>query len=98
MQFTKKLRPFIKSGEVTTSIRVWKKPRVKVWGRYKLEEGIVVVTSIQEISFSDISENLAKESGFTCVADLIKTAKHGNGHAFYFIRFYYEQSLTPKGS
>jgi hypothetical protein len=94
MQFTKKLRPFIKNGDVTTSIRVWKKPRVKVGGRYKLDEGVVIVTSIQEISFSDITENLAKESGFTCMADLIKTAKHGKGQTFYFIKLYYQQLPT----
>ena len=50
-----------------------------------------MVTAIREISFEDISEKLAKESGFLSVADLIKTAKHGSGRIVYFVRFYYEQ-------
>ena len=90
MQFTKKLRHHVKNGEITISIRIWKQPKVKVWGRYKLDEGCIVVTAIHEISFSDISESMAIESGFTCVADLLRTAKHGSGQTVYLIRFYYE--------
>lgn len=92
MQFTKKLREPIKSGDVTTSIRIWKKPRVKVGGYYPMAEGHIVVSSIREISFDDISETLARESGFNSIADLMKTAKHGSGFIIYFIRFRYEQS------
>ena len=57
-----------------------------------MEEGNIVVTSIREISFEDISESLAKESGFNNIVDLVKTAKHGNGQNIYFIRFFYEES------
>lgn len=91
MQFTKKLREGVKSGDITTSIRIWKKPHVKENGVYKMEEGSIVVTSIYEISFDDISESLAKESGFNNLADLLKTAKHGSGQTIYFIRFYYQE-------
>ena len=89
MQFARKLRERIKCGDVTTSIRIWKRPHVKAGGRYKLDEGHVVVTSIHEIRFDDISETMAKESGFRNVLDLMKTAKHGSGSVIYFIRFYY---------
>ena len=89
MQFTKKLRKPIKRGEVTTSIRIWKRPHVKLNGSYRLEEGRIVVTSIQEIGFEDISEAMAKESGFANRLDLMKTARHGTGDIIYFIRFYY---------
>lgn len=91
MQFTKKLRDRVKCGEITTSIRIWKKPHVKVGGRYRVEEGSIVVTAIREISFEDISEPLAKASGFISIADLIKTARHGSGRIVYYIRFYYEK-------
>ncbi|PCJ27513.1 MAG: hypothetical protein COA96_03165 [SAR86 cluster bacterium] len=92
MQFTSKLRERIKNGEITTSIRIWKKPHVKSGGVYRMEEGNIVVTSIREISFEDISESLAKESGFNNIVDLVKTAKHGNGQNIYFINFFYEES------
>lgn len=90
MQFTKKLRESVKLGKITTSVRIWKYPHVKKGGRYRLEEGHVIVTSIIEIQFEDVSEAMAKESGFNNLLDLMKTAKHGEGTHFYFIRFYYE--------
>ncbi len=92
MLFTKKLREPVKNGDITTSIRIWKRPRVKQGKRYKLDQGHIVVTSIREISFEDISEQLARESGFRNIADLMKTAKHGEGFIIYFIRFYYEDA------
>ena len=91
MLFIKKLRDPIKNGDITTSIRIWKSPHVKKGGRYRLDQGHIVVTSIREITFEDISESLAKESGCNNLADLMKTAKHGEGFIIYFIRFYYEE-------
>ncbi len=98
MQFTKKLRAGVESGAITTSIRIWQKPHVKVGGRYRVGDGTIVVTSIREISFEDISEPLAKASGFANVADLLKTAKHGTGRVIYFVRFYYEASAAVPAS
>ena len=98
MLFTRKLREPIKNGDITTSIRIWKRPRVKENKRYKLDQGHIVVTSIREISFEDISEQLARESGFRNIADLMKTAKHGDGFIVYFIRFYYEDEFAEGAS
>lgn len=90
MQFTKKLREGVRNGDITTSIRIWQKPKVKIGGRYKMEDGEIVVTSIREISFDDITEKMARESGFLSKADLLKTAKHGPGITVYFIKFHYQ--------
>ena len=91
MQFSKLLRERVKSGEITTSIRFWKTPRVMAGGHYQLDPGEVIVSSIREIGFNDISESIAKESGFSCLAELLKTAQHGTGHHIYFIRFSYSE-------
>ncbi len=90
MQFTKKLREGVRNGDITTSIRIWQKPKVKVGGRYKIEDGEIIVKSIREISFDDITEKMARESGFLSKADLLKTAKHGLGITVYFIKFHYQ--------
>ncbi|MEM7020673.1 MAG: ASCH domain-containing protein [Pseudomonadota bacterium] len=92
MQFTKKLREPIKQGEITTSIRIWKHPHVKVGGRYKLDGGYITVTTIYEISLNDVTEKMAKESGFDSLMDLLKTAKHGSGSLVYFIKFTYNDA------
>lgn len=97
MQFTERLRGPIKNGEITTSIRIWKRPHVKLGGRYALGEGHVVVDCLDIIEFDDITRKMARESGFSSVADLLKTAKHGSGETVYLIEFHYEtDNLTDR--
>lgn len=54
-----------------------------------MEEGEIVVDSIEQIGFPDITPALARESGFLGVLDLLKVAKHGRGENIYLIRFHY---------
>ncbi len=89
MQFTKRLREPIKRGDVTCTIRIWQRPRVKVGGRYKMDGGFVVVDRIAQISLSDVTPALAVRSGFDGVVDLLKTAKHGSGENVYLVDFHY---------
>jgi hypothetical protein len=92
--FTKRLREGIRRGRIKSSVRVWTRPHVKVGGRYRMDEGQIVVDSIVPISLADITYDLARESGFNSVEDLLLTAKHGAGTNVYFIRFHY---LPPGG-
>jgi hypothetical protein len=89
MMFTKRLRLGIRLGTIKCSIRIWKSPRVKVGGRYPMEEGHIVVDSVTQITLDDITNDLARESGFAAVADLMRIAKHGSGDKVYLIRFHY---------
>ena len=89
MQFTRALRSRVRSGEITCSVRIWKQPRVKVAGRYPLPPGEIVVDSLLEISFDDITPELARRSGFAGVVDLLKTAKHGRGRRVFLVEFRY---------
>jgi hypothetical protein len=90
MQFTKRVRDPIKRGKVTCSIRIWKRSRVRIGGRYKLDEGTVVIDQLHEIGFDDITPSLARRSGFSSVAELLKVAKHGKGENVYLVEFHYE--------
>src|SRR6202789_2159490 len=89
MQFTKKLRERVRSGEITSSVRIWLRPNVRARGRYRMEEGEIEVDSIEPIGLPDITPELARESGFLGVVDLLKIAKHGKGDRIYLIRFHY---------
>jgi hypothetical protein len=89
MVFTKRLREGVRRGRITCSVRVWTHPHVKVGGRYPMDEGHVVVDSIVPMRLRDITSDLARESGFTSVKDLLETAKHGVGTNVYLIRFRY---------
>jgi hypothetical protein len=89
MTFTKRLREGVRRGEITCSVRIWMRPRVRVGGKYPMEEGAIVVDSIEPIGLPDITPQLARESGFLGVLDLLKIAKHGRGENIYLIRFHY---------
>ena len=60
-----------------------------------MDEGHIEVDSIEPIGLPDITPELARESGFLGVLDLLKTAKHGKGDNIYLVRFHY---IPPGGS
>ena len=54
-----------------------------------MEEGEIEVDSLEPIGFPDITHQIALESGFLGVLDLLKVAKHGKGENIYLVRFHY---------
>lgn len=64
MVFKKRLRAGVRLGIIKCSIRVWTRPHVKVGGRYRMDEGHIVVDSIVPITVTDVTDDLARESGF----------------------------------
>ena len=89
MQFTKRLREGVRRGRIRCSIRIWTRPHVRVGGRYPMDEGEVEVQSIEPIELDDITHDLARESGFDSIDDLLAIARHGKGRNVYLIRFKY---------
>jgi hypothetical protein len=94
MVFAKRLREGVVRGEITCSVRIWVRPHVTVGARYRMGEGEIEIDSITPIGLPDITSELAQESGFLGVLDLLKVAKHGKGDKIYLIRFHY---LPPRG-
>jgi len=89
MVFTKRLRDGVRRGEITCSVRIWTRPHVTVGKRYRMEEGEIEVDSIKPIGLPDITPELARESGFLGIVDLLKVAKHGKGENIYLVCFHY---------
>jgi hypothetical protein len=89
MVFTKRLHEGIRRGRIRCTVRIWTRPHVKVGGRYAMDDGQIVVDSIVPIRMKDITRELARESGFSSVKDLLEIAKHGRGDNVYLIRFHY---------
>jgi hypothetical protein len=54
---------------------------------YSTEGGHVLVESNREIALSDVTAEVARESGFDGLVDLLKTARHGRGANVHLIRF-----------
>ena len=91
MVFTKRLREGVRRGEITCSVRFWMHPHVRVGARYPMGEGAIEIDSVEMIGFPDITPELARESGFLGVLDLLKVAKH---EKIYLVRFHY---VRPRG-
>jgi hypothetical protein len=89
VEFTKRLREGIRRGRIRCTIRIWLRPHVKAGGRYRMEDGHIVVDAITPMALADVTDDLARESGFESVDDLLRTARHGRGERVYLIRFHY---------
>jgi hypothetical protein len=91
MVFARAIRDGVRRGRIRCTVRVWTRPHVKVGGRYPMEDGHVVVDSVERITMAGITHDLARESGFESVDDLLQVARHGKGDNVYLIRFHYLQ-------
>jgi len=89
MMFTSRLRDGVRSGAITSSVRIWTRPHVTAGKRYRMEEGEIEIDSIEPIGLPDITPELARASGFLGVLDLLKVARHGRGNNIYLIRFHH---------
>lgn len=87
MMFAKPLRERVRAGEITSSVRIWLTPRAKVGGRYRLLDGHIEVTRLQEIDLSDVDEAMARAGGFESLDALLQTARHGRGERVFLVDF-----------
>lgn len=91
MMFAKPLRERVMSGEITESVRVWLRPKVREGGRYRLGPGSIEVTSIREIAPELVNDAMARRTGFEDADALMKMARHGPGDRVYLVRFAYRE-------
>jgi hypothetical protein len=87
--FAKHLRDGIRRGRIRSSVRIWQSAKVKAGGKYRMDDGHIVVDSIEQITRKDITHDLAREGGFESVEALLKIAKHGPGDTIFLVRFHY---------
>jgi hypothetical protein len=64
MRFTVDSHERIANGEITCTYRAWKRPQVKVGGRYHVGAVDLVVDSIDEVRLEEVSDRDARRSGF----------------------------------
>jgi hypothetical protein len=89
MVFARELRERIRRGRIRCSVRIWQRAHVKTGGRYPLDDGHIVVDSIEQIRLKDVTRALAQESGFRTVKELLALARHGPGDKVFLVRFHY---------
>jgi hypothetical protein len=76
VEFSRELRNDVLAGEITLSVRLWKAPRVKQGGRYRVGPGEIEVDAIELIPFSAITKQDVRRAGEPDLETLRRRAAH----------------------
>jgi hypothetical protein len=63
VEFSRELRSDVLAGEITLSIRLWKRPRVKAGGHYPVGLGEIEVDAIELVPFAAVSAEDVRRAG-----------------------------------
>src|SRR3954452_6800220 len=76
MQFSPDLRPLVLSGDITVSVRLWSRPKVRPGGCYPVADGEFEVDSVELVPFSVIDDEDVRRSGEASREALRRRAAH----------------------
>lgn len=63
MEFSKDLRDAVMAGDITVSFRLWRQPRVRQGGRYRVGPTQIEVDSVELMPFAAITPDDIRRSG-----------------------------------
>jgi hypothetical protein len=63
MEFSRELRNDVLAGDLTLSVRLWKRPQVKRGGRYRVGPGEIEVDAIELVPFGAITGRDVRRAG-----------------------------------
>ena len=63
MEFSRELRNDVLAGDITLSVRLWKRPRVKEGGRYRVGPGEIEVDAIELVPFAVVTREDIRRAG-----------------------------------
>jgi hypothetical protein len=76
VEFSRELRDGVLSGEITVSYRLWRRPKVKAGGRYRVGTGEIEVDAVELVPFSSITLADVRRSGEVDLDSLRRRAAH----------------------
>jgi hypothetical protein len=63
VEFSRELRSDVLAGEITLSIRLWQRPRVKAGGRYRVGLGEIEIEMIERVPFAAVTDEDVQRAG-----------------------------------
>jgi hypothetical protein len=63
VQFSQELRDDIAGGDITVTFRLWRRPQVKVGGRYRVGPVDIEVDSMEQVPFARITDADVRRAG-----------------------------------
>lgn len=92
MEFSRELRPAVLSGDISVSIRLWQRSKVKTGARYRVGDGEIEIDAVEQIPFAYVDEADVRRSGETDRESLRRRAAHAgpihNDTLVYRIEFH----------
>ena len=92
MEFSKELRDDVIAGEITVSFRLWRRPRVRVGGRYPVGPAHIEVDSVELMPFAAITPADLRRTGEPDLETLRRRAAHagpiGDDTLLYRVEFH----------
>jgi hypothetical protein len=76
MEFSRELRGGVLAGEITLSVRLWTRPRVREGGRYRVGPGQIEVDVIELVPFAAITRADVRRAGEPDRETLRRRAAH----------------------
>jgi hypothetical protein len=76
VEFSRELRARVLSGEITVSFRLWRRPKVKPGGRYRVGDGTIEVDSVKLVPFAFIDSTDLHRAGESDFESLRARAAH----------------------
>ena len=76
VEFSRELRNEVLAGDITLSVRLWQRARVKQGGRYRVGPGAIEVDSVELVPFSRITATDVRRAGEPDRETLRRRAAH----------------------
>lgn len=76
MEFSRELRSAVLAGDITVTFRLWRTPKVKAGGRYRVGLGAIEVDSVELVPFASIDEADVRRAGEADLEALRRRAAH----------------------
>ncbi len=76
MEFSRELLGDVLAGDITLSVRLWQRPRVKEGGRYRVGLGEIEIDTIELVPFAAITAEDVRRAGEPDRETLRRRAAH----------------------
>jgi hypothetical protein len=76
MEFSRELRDDVLGGDITLTVRLWKRPQVKQGGRYRVGLGEITIDAIEQIPFAAVTAQDVRRAGEPDRETLRRRAAH----------------------
>jgi hypothetical protein len=76
VEFSRDLRAAVIAGDISVSVRLWRRPKVKVGGQYPVGPAVIEIDSVELLPFASISRADVRRAGEPDLESLRRRAAH----------------------